>query len=132
IGNFDDVIERSYQRSYLPFVDCLERHPAINVNLHYSGVLLEWIERHHPEYLARVRKLREEGRAELLGGGFYEPILISIPERDRLAQILRLRDYLKKHFDEFPRGAWLTERVWEPELPKTLAAARVEYTLVDD
>ena len=132
IGNFDEVIERAYQRAYLPFLDCLERHPAVCVSLHYSGPLLEWTEQHHPEYLARLRKLREAARVELLGGGFYEPILISIPERDRLAQIARLRDYLKSRFGESPRGAWLTERVWEPDLPQSLAKAGVEYTLADD
>ena len=90
------------------------------------------MERNHPEYLTRLRKLSEAGRVELMGGGFYEPILISIPERDRQAQIARLRDFVKGHFGVSPRGAWLAERVWEPELPRSLAAAGVEYTLVDD
>ena len=132
IGNFDSVLEQNYQRAYLPFIECLERHPGVSVNLHYSGVLLEWLEQRHPEYLGRLRKLREAGGIEFLGGGFYEPILISIPEQDRLAQIGLMQDYLKDHLGERPRGAWLTERVWEPALPETLARAGVEYTLVDD
>src|SRR4051812_46684865 len=132
VGNFDDVIENAYRRSYLPFIECLERHPAVVMNLHYSGSLLEWIEGHHPEYISRLRKLREAGRVEILGGGYYEPILISIPEPDRQSQIARLRDYIKNRFGEPPTGAWLTERVWEPALPETLAAAGVKYTLVDD
>ncbi len=131
-GNFDHVMEQSYRQSYLPFVECLERHPAIAVNLHYSGSLLEWIEQHHPEYITRLRKLCEAGRVEVLGGGFFEPILISIPEPDRQAQLSRLRDYVKSRFGALPTGAWLTERIWEPSLPETLAAAGVKYTLVDD
>ena len=31
-----------------------------------------------------------------------------------------------------PRGLWLTERVWEPELAADLADAGVRYALVDD
>ncbi len=132
VGNFDDVFERSYASSYLPFIEVLERHPAIRVGLHYSGPLLEWIERAHPEYFERLSALVKTGQVEMVGGGFYEPVLIAIPPQDRLEQITRLADYIEKHFSARPRGAWLTERVWEPQLPSSLAPAGVEYTLLDD
>lgn len=132
VGNFDDVFENAYLKSYLPFVQLLARHPQIRVGLHYSGPLLEWIEQKHPEYFDRLRELSSRGQAEMVGGGFYEPILIAIPPQDRHAQITRLADYVEKHFGARPRGAWLAERVWEPQLPSTLAASGVDYTLVDD
>lgn len=132
IGNFDHVMEENYRLSYLPFIECLERHPAVSVSLHYSGVLLEWLEEHHPDYLDRLQALREAGSVEFLAGGFFEPILISIPEADRQAQITRLQEFLERRFGERARGVWLTERVWEPTLPETLAQAGVDYTLVDD
>lgn len=132
IGNFDSVLEQNYRLSYLPFIECLERHPTIAVNLHYSGVLLEWLAERHPEYLERLRALRDAGSIEFWGGGFYEPVLISIPEADRQAQIARMQEYLEERLGERPRGLWMTERVWEPTLPETLARAGVEYTLVDD
>ena len=43
-GNFDAVIEEACDRAYLPFLDVLEAHPSISVNLHYSGSLLEWLD----------------------------------------------------------------------------------------
>jgi 4-alpha-glucanotransferase len=132
VGNFDDVFESAYAKSYLPFVELLERHPAIRLGLHYSGSLLEWIERAHPEYFARLRALTKRGQVEIVGGGFYEPILIAIPPQDRHEQIIRLQDYVEKHFHARPRGAWLAERVWEPQLPSSLGPAGVEYALVDD
>jgi len=132
VGNFDDVFERSYASSYFPFIEVLERHPAIRVGLHYSGPLLEWIERAHPEYFERLAALVKSGQVEMVGGGFYEPVLIAIPPQDRLEQITRLADYIEKHFSARPRGAWLTERVWEPQIPSSLAPAGVEYTLLDD
>ena len=132
LGNFDSVIEENYRKSYMPFLDCFERHPGVAVTLHYSGVLLEWLERQHPEYLSRLARLREARRIEFLGGGFYEPVLISIPEPDRQAQIERMQEYLENRFGERPRGIWLTERVWEPMLPETLAAAGIAYTVLDD
>ena len=132
VGNFDDVLERAYQQSYLPFVEVLARHPSIRIGLHYSGSLLEWIERAHPEYFEQLRALVKRGQVEIAGGGFYEPILAVIPPEDRLEQITRLADYVEKHLGARPRGAWLAERVWEPQLPSSLRPAGVEYTLVDD
>ncbi len=132
MGNFEDVFERSYASSYLPFIEVLGRHPAIRVGLHYSGPLLEWIERAHPEYFERLAALVKSGQVEMLGGGFYEPVLIAIPPQDRREQITRLADYIERHFSVRPRGAWLTERVWEPQIPSSLAPAGVEYTLLDD
>ena len=131
-GNFEHVFEECYQHSYDAFLTLIEKHPQIHLALHYSGPLLLWIEKNHPEYFDRLRNLVGSGQVELMGGGFYEPILISIPEEDRAEQLTRLADYIQKHFGKRPTGAWLAERVWEPQLPSSLAAAHVGYTLVDD
>ncbi|HEV7217617.1 MAG TPA: 4-alpha-glucanotransferase, partial [Terriglobales bacterium] len=77
VGNFDGVIERAYQKSYLPFVQLLLRNPFLRVGLHYSGGLLEWLEKAHPEYFKSLKTLVDRGQVELVGGGFYEPILIA-------------------------------------------------------
>jgi alpha-amylase len=131
-GNFEHVFEECYKQSYDAFLSLLEKYPGIHIGLHYSGPLLLWIEKNHPEYFERLRQLVASGQVEILGGGLYEPILISIPEADRLEQLKRLADYCEQHFGKRPTGAWLAERVWEPQLPRTLATANVAYTLVDD
>jgi alpha-amylase len=131
-GNFGHVLEKAYKDSYLPFIELLEKHPGVHMGLHYSGPLLTWIEEHRPEYFARLKALVSAGQVELIGGGFYEPILVSIPPDDQREQITRLASYLDQHFGHPPTGAWIAERVWEPQLPSALAAAGVRYTLVDD
>jgi len=131
-GNFDSVLEDVYRLAYRPFLEELRRRAGIRVAFHYSGILLEWLEKRHPEYFDWLGELIEAGRVELLGGGYYEPILSAIPERDRLAQLERMSRYLERRFGRAPRGAWLTERVWDPTLPQTLARAGLDYTLTDD
>jgi 4-alpha-glucanotransferase len=132
VGNFDHVIEEAYQKSYRPFAETLLAHPRIRMSLHYTGILLEWLERHHPEFFELLGQLVERGQAELVGGGYYEPILPAIPDADKLAQIQKLADYLERHFGARPRGAWVAERVWEPSLARPLAEAGVEYVVLDD
>jgi 4-alpha-glucanotransferase len=132
VGNFDHVVEEAYQKSYRPFAETLEAHPKIRMSLHYSGVLLEWLEKHHPEFFSLLKRLVERGQAELVGGGFYEPILPAVPDADKVAQIKMLADYLQHHFGARPRGAWVAERVWEPSLARPLAEAGVDYSVLDD
>ena len=132
VGNFDGVFEQTYQRSYLPFVQHLARHPAVRVGLHYTGPLLEWFEQRHAEFLDTLHELVARGQVEMVGGGFYEPILISIPPEDQAEQLSRMSGYLQKRFGAAPAGAWLAERVWEPQLPYALSLSNIRYTLVDD
>jgi len=132
VGNFDHVIEEAYHKSYEPFLEVLSEHPQVRVSLHYSGHLLEWIEARHPEFVSKLCRMVERGQVEMVGGGYYEPILPSIPDRDKLAQLAKLREYIRSRFGVAPRGAWLAERVWEPTLARPLAEAGVDYIVLDD
>src|ERR1700683_3814551 len=132
VGNFDHVFEQLYRQSYLPFLEQVERHPAIRLGLHYTGPLLEWLDARHPEFLERLEALAERHQVEIIGGAFYEPILISIPRADQAEQIRRMRAYLSQRFGQAPMGAWLAVRWGEPHLPAVFEAARVDYTLLDD
>jgi alpha-amylase len=132
VGNFDHVIEQAYQKSYAPFVRALLQHPRIRLSLHFSGILLEWLEKHHSEYFQQLRELTRRSQVELVGGGYYEPILSVISDVDKLAQLRKLADYISHHFGVAPRGAWVAERVWEPTLPRPLTEAGVDYVVLDD
>ncbi len=72
------------------------------------------------------------GQVEILGGGHFEPVLASLPERDRIGQLRRMGDELEALFGRRPSGAWLAERVWEPDLPTSLAAGGYAWTVLDD
>lgn len=132
VGNFDFVFEQSYHKAYRPFLYVLEQYPAVRVTLHFTGPLFDWFEIHAPEFLERLAALVESGQVEIMGGGYYEPMLCAIPERDARRQILRMQQFCERHFGSAPKGFWLTERVWEPHLAKVLAQSGVEYTALDD
>ena len=132
VGNFDHVIEEAYQRAYAPFVQTLLQHPRFRLSLHYSGILLEWLEKRHPEYFEQLRELIGRGQVELFGGGYYEPILPSISDADKIFAGAQAGGLPSKHWGTAPRGAWVAERVWEPSLARPLAQAGVEYVVLDD
>lgn len=132
VGNFENVFEMAYEKAYRPFMDVLERYPAVRVTHHFTGPLFDWFLEHRPEFLERLAKGVRTGQLEIMGGGYYEPLLCAIPERDAVAQIERMTAFCTEHFGAAPQGMWLAERVWEPHMPRTMKAAGVAYTAVDD
>lgn len=132
VGNFDYVMADHVRDVYRPIIERTTAAGFSPLTLHVSGPLLEWLEQHDTAWLDMIGRLAADRRLELLLAGFDEPILASLPRPDRLEQIGRMREFLKRRFGVEATGLWLTERVWQPELAADLAQAGVEYALVDD
>lgn len=132
VGNFPEVFEMAYQQAYKPFMEVMKNHPRIKWSLHSSGPLWEFMLDKHPGYIEDVKAMVASGQLELLTGGYYEPIMPVIPDRDKKGQIQKLTAFLKDTFNYDAKGMWLAERVWEPQLAKSLKEAGIEYTVVDD
>jgi hypothetical protein len=132
VGNFPWVFQQVYEESYLPMIEALEQHPKVRLSLHYTGSLLDWFEEAHPEFLERIAALVRLNQIELVSGGYYEPILPSIPDDDKIAQIRRLTERLNRDFGANASGMWIAERVWEPGLPRLIRDAGIEWTILDD
>jgi hypothetical protein len=69
---------------------------------------------------------------ELLGGGFFAPILPLIPGPDRLGQVELLTTHLRRTFSRRPRGCWLTDYAWEPGLASSLQSCGFDYTFLTE
>lgn len=132
VGNFPEVFENATETAYRPFLEVLEGFPEIRMSFHFTGILLRWLEEKHPDLIDLLRKMVQRGQIEMMTGGFYEPILPIIPDRDKVGQIRKLSAYVKDLLGYEPVGMWLAERVWEPHLAKPIAEAGVKYIVVDD
>ena len=132
VGNLPMVFRSCFEQAYQPLLALLEKHPGIRFGMHYSGPLLEWLDAEEPAFLDRLRLLINSGRAEVMGGGLYEPILPVIPDQDKRGQLAALSEWVQGRLGSRPVGAWLAERVWEPHLPPFLADAGIAYTVLDE
>ena len=132
VGNFDSVFEEAYQKSYRPFFEVVERHPSIPLSCHFSGSLIDWLEKHRPEFIQLLKKISDRGQVEFIGGGYYEPIYGLIPRKDLEGQIEMMAEKVESLFGKTFEGAWLTERVWDPDLVTPLKRAGVKFTILDD
>ncbi len=132
VGNFDAVMEEAHVRCYRMFLQTAERYPDFRFAVHFSGWLLDWLMARHPDDMARLAAMTRRGQVEWFGSGDCEPVLASIPHRDRVSQIAVLSDKIERLFGQRPRGAWLTERVWESAVVPSLADTGIDYVAVDD
>ena len=129
-GADEKEFEFVYEKRMRPFVTNLYRYSNIKAVLHYSGVLLYWVERTHPEFFMLIEDMVSKKQAEILSGGFYDPIFTLIPPQDRIGQIELLTTYLRKHFGKRPVGCWIPGMAWEQNLASSLSASDISYTFL--
>jgi hypothetical protein len=132
VDNFSHIVDEVTFKSYLPFMRKASNFIDFKFAVHYSGWLFSYIKDHHPDLFSLFKKLSDRGQIEFFSGGFYEPVLSSIPKRDRIGQIKLLNDFIYENFGQKPRGLWLTERVWDPSIVPDLSECGIDYIVVDD
>lgn len=131
-GIDDDEYERVYRNKLKPFISALYKFPKIQATLHYSGILLHWLERAHPEFLMLIEEMASRRQVEILGGAFYEPMTPLIPLVDKLGQIELLTTYLRRQFGKRPQGCHLPALAWEQNMVVPLYNSGMLYTFLDE
>jgi 4-alpha-glucanotransferase len=132
VGTPDGLTEEIYEKSFKPFLTTLYKYPDIDLTVHYTGVLLEWLQDRHPEFIMLINEMVKRGQIEVLGGSYYDTVLPLVPSNDRSAQIEALTTLVRRRFGKRPRGAWITELVWEPGMPSSLRRSGMEYVFLAD
>ena len=128
VDNFDEVIEEAVNKCYGPFFEILSKYPEFKFAFHSSGWILEKLKNNYSDVFNNIKKCN----IEFFTGGFYEPILVSIPREDRIVQIKKLNNFLKENFNAKINGIWITERVWDDEIIPELVECGLKYGIVDD
>ena len=133
VGNFGWVIEDVYEKAYAPMIGALERTRASMRRCTTAGRCSNGWDASDRPRSSRLRALVERRQVEILGGGLYEPILVALPERDRLGQLMRMREYVERLFGcaaarRLAGGA----RLGAVAALRPCADAGYTYTVLDD
>ncbi|MHA1987571.1 MAG: alpha-amylase/4-alpha-glucanotransferase domain-containing protein, partial [Promethearchaeota archaeon] len=110
VDNFPWVFEDVYKKSYEPLINHIYQFPEVKITLHFSGNLLEWLLENKPDFINKLKIMARRNQIE----------------------IKKLSNLINKEFDLEVKGAWLSERVWEPDYPSFLNDAGLKYVIVDD
>ena len=132
IEEHDEPNEELYLKVIKPFLRELYKYPEINAVLHFPGVLLDWLEDKHPELIMLISELiKKKKQLELLGSGYYEPILTMISPTDRTGQIESLTTLIRKKFGKRPRGCWIAGNYWDNSLVNPIKNSGMDYIFLD-
>lgn len=129
-GASGKVFELTYQRSWRPFLSSLYKFQNISAVLYYSGIVLQWIEENHPEFLLLLEEMAGRKQIELLGGGYFNPLFPILQPSDKIGQIEMLTTYLRKAFGRRPSGGWLYEYSWDSSLPVIFRNSGLSYSFL--
>ena len=123
--------EELYEKSVKKLIGLLYSNPRIFATISFSGVMLEWYEKKHPEVIDVLKELTSRKQVEILGGGFYNPLLPLLLPVDRLGQIELMQSVLRQSLGKRPRGIRLSQNAWEPQLVQCFNSHEFEYVFLD-
>jgi len=127
-----DILDKSFHSLYKPLFKFLYSHPSFPVSLSLSGPIIQYFKRRKNELIAIMRELVDRNQIELLGGGYYEPLLPLLYSVDRNGQIDLLTAEIRHTFGKRPRGMTLFQDCWDSSLVNNIHTCGLEYILLDN
>jgi Glycosyl hydrolase family 57 len=117
---------------YRGLLKILRAHPALKINIHISGTLIDALKWLDNEPLKLIREGLAEGQFELLGSTYAQNIPYASNDWDNARQIELHRSTLKDLFDVEPTVFWNPERCWRQSLVPMITAGGYTSTLIED
>ena len=132
---YDNWNERIYRECYLPnaYAHYLLDGKVRNIINNYSKMsfnmgwtLLDWIGKHHPELLQKIK----EGSENAIATSFNHTILPLDPQEDKEIQIFWGIRAFEEFFGRKPNGFWLPELAVDKETLQILVKYGVKYIIL--
>lgn len=128
----DSELESLYQERYKKALTYVYNSPNIKLVLYYSGPMLNWLEKAHPEYIAVLNELSNQKRVEILSGPYYEPILPLLSISDTLGQMEKMTTSIRKIIHKRSKGCWIPGSLWDQKIISNLSNSGFSYTFLDE
>lgn len=129
--NSNDFFDKNYQSVYKPLLKFLYTNPEIPFSFSFSGSQIQFFKKRKNEVLAILKELSDRKQIEVLGGGYYNPILPLIYPADRNGQIDFLSAEIRQSIGKRPRGISLFQDCWDSSLVNNIHTCGIEYVLLE-
>ena len=126
-----DEFDKDYLSVYKPLARFLYSHQSFSFSLSFTGPQLQFLRKKRNEFIVILKELVERKQVEIIGGGFYEPILPLLFPVDRTGQIDLLSAEIRQTIGKRPRGVSLFEDCWDSSLVNSLQTCGIEYSLLE-
>lgn len=125
-----EQIDNNYQSVYKLIAKFLYSHPDFAFSFCLSGIQLSHYKKNKKELITIFKTLIERKQIEIIGGGFYNPILPLLYPVDRNGQIDKLTTEIRQTIGKRPRGIYLYNDCWHSSLVNSLETCGIEYALL--
>ena len=116
---------------YKPLARFLYSHPSFKFSFSFTGPQLVYYKKKRNEFLTILKELVERDQVEILGGGYYAPVLPLLFPVDRNTQIDMLSTEIRQTVGKRPRGITMFADIWDSSMVNNLQTCGIEYTLLD-
>ncbi len=134
-GQKKEIVDKVVSESYDRILGVLESHGRIKISLNICASLTQQLcDFGYQNIVARIKKLAEEGRIELVGSAAYHPILPFLPEREILRQIDLNEEINRKYFGPVwkPQGFFLPEMAYSKRTAKIIRQKGYQWIVLDE
>ena len=123
--------DKVYQSVYKPLVKFLYSHPDFKFSFSFTGPQLIYYKKKRTEFITILKELVERNQVEILGGGYYSPVLPLLFTVDRNTQIDMLSTEIRQTVGRRPRGITMFADIWDSSMVNNLQTSGIEYALLD-
>ena len=130
--NSTEELEKEYQKLYKPLVKFLFSNPEFHFTFYFTGPAIQFYKKKKSEFITILKQLSERNQIEILGGGFYDPVLPLLYTADRNGQLDLLSSEIRQTIGKRPRGCSLFADCWDCSLVNNLSTCGIEYVTLDN
>lgn len=127
-----DILEKEYQSVFKPALKCMLSHPSLRISFSFNGIQIEYYRKKHSEMFEILHELIQRKQAEVLGGGYYDPVFPLLFPLDRTGQIDLLSSSVREVIGKRPRGLSICASGWDSSLLTSLSSCTMEYVILDE
>lgn len=126
-----DILEKDYQNVYKPLIKFLYNNPQFKFSIACNGIQISYFKKRRNELITILKNMVDSKQVELIGGGYYNPVLPLIFPIDRNSQIDMLSAEIRQIIGKRPRGIGLYADCWDSSLVNNLENSGIEYALLN-
>ena len=134
-GQKREIVDAIVAQCYRPVAQGLLDNSRARVTINFTGVLLDLLDEYgHADVIAMYAEAVRLGRVELVGSAKYHAILPLLPEAEVRRQIEINNETNRKFFGKSyePRGIFLPEMAWSPNLAGVLDDMGFDWVMLDE
>jgi hypothetical protein len=130
-----DILEQVVKQSYRPLIENTLKHEGARYTLNINGSLLELFDKYgYHDLIEGLAEAGRQGKIEFTGSAKYHALLPFLSPQEMRRQIDINNETLQHYLGDAykPRGFFLPEMAYSPEVAPVIAEAGFEWIILDE